>query len=263
MRRAPDPRRRSAVTATTAGLRWFRQRFACSRCPRCGSRTNRSRRPIDRANRGCIVIFQPTPQRVGKQLLGNGRGELRFPRQQSLPQFPRTVDVGAVQQNTRGVDRAARIRCAPLSDRVEILQTQSQRIHTLVATRARRIRAVLRRQEMGQAARIRHPERGGYRFHGWRLERRRRRLVDANEKSVALSKGEYALLLAFLESPQRSLSREYLLRATRVHEDIFDRSIDVQILRLRRKLEVDPDAPRVIQTERGVGYVFALPVGRF
>jgi two-component system OmpR family response regulator len=70
-------------------------------------------------------------------------------------------------------------------------------------------------------------------------------------------------LLAFLESPQRSLSREYLLRATRVHEDIFDRSIDVQILRLRRKLEVDPDAPRVIQTERGVGYVFALPVGRF
>jgi DNA-binding response OmpR family regulator len=126
-----------------------------------------------------------------------------------------------------------------------------------------RIRAVLRRQEMGQAARIRHPERGGYRFHGWRLERRGRRLVDANEKSVALSKGEYALLLAFLESPQRPLSREYLLRATRVHEDIFDRSIDVQILRLRRKLEVDLDAPGVIQTERGVGYVFALPVGRF
>jgi DNA-binding response OmpR family regulator len=53
------------------------------------------------------------------------------------------------------------------------------------------------------------------------------------------------------------------LQATRVHEDVFDRSIDVQILRLRRKLERDPSAPRVIQTERGVGYVFAVPVERF
>jgi hypothetical protein len=51
-------------------------------------------------------------------------------------------------------------------------------------------------------------------------------------------------------------SREYLLQATWLHEDIFDRSIDVQVLRLRRKLEVDPKAPRVIRTERGVGYVF-------
>ena len=75
-----------------------------------------------------------------------------------------------------------------------------------------------------------------------------------------MSKGEYALLLAFLEAPQRTLSREHLLRATRMHEDIFDRSIDVQVLRLRRKLETAPRAPRVILTERGVGYVFALPV---
>jgi DNA-binding response OmpR family regulator len=52
-----------------------------------------------------------------------------------------------------------------------------------------------------------------------------------------------------------------LLQATRVHEDIFDRSIDVQLLRL--KLEIDPSAPRAIQTERGVGYVFALPVEPF
>ena len=54
----------------------------------------------------------------------------------------------------------------------------------------------------------------------------------------------------------------HLLQATRVHEDVFDRSIDVQILRLRRRLERDPSAPRVIQTERGVGYVFAAPVER-
>jgi len=58
----------------------------------------------------------------------------------------------------------------------------------------------------------------------------------------------------------RPLSREYLLQATRLHEDIFDRSVDVQILRLRRKLETDPSAPNIIRTERSVGYVFALPV---
>src|SRR6266851_5433103 len=69
-----------------------------------------------------------------------------------------------------------------------------------------------------------------------------------------------AVLLAFLDAPERPLSREYLLQATRLHEDIFDRSIDVQVLRLRRKLEADPKAPCVIKTERGVGYVFATPV---
>jgi DNA-binding response OmpR family regulator len=126
-----------------------------------------------------------------------------------------------------------------------------------------RTRAILRRREMARAARTRDSEGGGYRFNGWRLERRGRSLVDPHEAPVWLSKGEYALLLAFLEAPERPLTREHLLQATRVHEDIFDRSIDVQILRLRRKLEVDPSAPRVIQTERGVGYVFALPVEPF
>ena len=116
---------------------------------------------------------------------------------------------------------------------------------------------------MGRAARAHNPERGGYRFDGWQLERRVRRLLDPNGTPVALSKGEYALLLAFLEAPQRPLSREQLLQSTRMHEDIFDRSIDVQVLRLRRKLEVNASAPRVIQTERGVGYIFALPVEPF
>ncbi|QOZ07573.1 response regulator [Bradyrhizobium sp. CCBAU 51765] len=126
-----------------------------------------------------------------------------------------------------------------------------------------RVRAVLRRQEIGRTARARDPERGGYRFNGWRLERRGRKLIDPSQAQVPLSKGEYALLLAFLEAPQRPLTREHLLQATRIHEDIFDRSIDVQVLRLRRKLEVDPSAPRVIQTERGVGYIFAVPVDPF
>jgi len=125
-----------------------------------------------------------------------------------------------------------------------------------------RVRAVLRRFDIGRTAPACDSERGGFRFCGWQLDCRMRRLTNPNGGPVALTKGEYALLLAFLEAPQRPLSRERLLQATRVHEDVFDRSIDVQILRLRRKLEPDPSAPRVIQTERGVGYVFAVPVER-
>jgi two-component system OmpR family response regulator len=126
-----------------------------------------------------------------------------------------------------------------------------------------RVRAVLRRHEMGRAARARGPERGGYRFNGWSLECRTRRLINPDGAPVSLTKSEYALLLAFLEAPQRPLTREMLLQATRVPEDIFDRSIDVQVLRLRRKLGIDPNAPRVIETERGVGYIFTAIVEPF
>jgi DNA-binding response OmpR family regulator len=126
-----------------------------------------------------------------------------------------------------------------------------------------RVRAILRRQELGRIARSRDPERGGYRFNGWRIERRERKLLDPQNNSVPLSKGEYALLLAFLEAPQRPLTREHLLQATRIHEDIFDRSIDVQVLRLRRKLEIESRAPRIIHTVRGIGYMFDLPVEPF
>jgi DNA-binding response OmpR family regulator len=125
-----------------------------------------------------------------------------------------------------------------------------------------RIRAVLRRQEAGRAAPQRDSERGRCKFGGWQLDRRIRRLIDPGGTEVPLTKGEYTLLNAFLAAPLRPLSREHLLQATRIHEDVFDRSIDVQILRLRRKLEPDPSAPQVIRTERGVGYVFALPVER-
>jgi two-component system OmpR family response regulator len=123
-----------------------------------------------------------------------------------------------------------------------------------------RIRAVLRRQAIGRVTAEREAEQGRCRFGGWQLDRRARRLTDPGGMPVTLTKGEYALLIAFLDAPRRPLSREHLLQATRINEDIFDRSIDVQILRLRRKLERDPSAPRLIQTERGVGYTFALPV---
>jgi two-component system, OmpR family, response regulator len=123
-----------------------------------------------------------------------------------------------------------------------------------------RVRALLRRRRCAAAAR--DPQSACYRFGGWRLDRRTRQLTDPLGAPVALTKGLYALLVAFLDAPERPLTREHLLNATRVHEDVFDRSIDIQILRLRRKLEAEPDAPRIIQTQRGVGYAFMLPVER-
>jgi two-component system, OmpR family, response regulator len=123
-----------------------------------------------------------------------------------------------------------------------------------------RIRAVLRRQRLARLAWQRTSERGRVRFDGWELNRHTCRLSNPNNAPVALTKREYALLVAFLNAPQRPLSREHLLQATRIHDDVCDRSIDVQILRLRRKLEADPRAPRIIRTERGIGYFFAPPV---
>ena len=125
-----------------------------------------------------------------------------------------------------------------------------------------RVEAALRLLDNGSAGAARQPERRHFRFCGWTVDTRTRRLTDPAGAPVALTKGEYTLLLALLNAPQRPLSREFLLQATHVHEDVFDRSVDVQILRLRRKLERGPDAPRMIQTERGVGYVFAVPVER-
>ena len=123
-----------------------------------------------------------------------------------------------------------------------------------------RIQAVLRRRGRTREKPQRDQEPNRCRFGGWELNQRSRRLTNPNGAPVKLTKGEYTLLIAFLGAPQRPLTREHLLQATRIHEDIFDRSIDVQILRLRRKLEPDSSAPRIIQTKRGIGYVFALPV---
>jgi two-component system, OmpR family, response regulator len=125
-----------------------------------------------------------------------------------------------------------------------------------------RVRAILRRHEL-KRTQSRKLQRSGFRFGRWQLERESRRLTTQDGSLVALTKSELSLLVAFLECPQRPLTREQLLQATRVHEDVFDRSIDVQVLRLRRKLETDASSPRIIRTERGVGYVFALPVETF
>ncbi|TLZ17687.1 MAG: DNA-binding response regulator, partial [Gammaproteobacteria bacterium] len=76
-----------------------------------------------------------------------------------------------------------------------------------------------------------------------------------------LTNGEFNLLAALLAAPQRVLTREQLLDASRVYDnEVYDRSIDVQVLRLRRKIEVDPTEPQLILTERGAGYCFNCAV---
>lgn len=124
-----------------------------------------------------------------------------------------------------------------------------------------RIRAVLRRSAAAQQRMREQAGQAHYRFAGWHLDMRTRRLFSPEGKLVPLTAGEFNLLAAFLRSPQQPLTREQLLSASRVHdEEVYDRSIDVQILRLRRKLEQDPAEPTLIVTERGVGYQFAAAV---
>ncbi len=124
-----------------------------------------------------------------------------------------------------------------------------------------RVRAVLRRSDAARRRSRKADKRMRYRFAGWELSMHTRRLVSPEGRTVALTAGEFNLLIAFLRSPQRVLSREQLLAASRVHgEEVFDRSVDIQILRLRRKLEVDPRQPQLIKTERGAGYIFAAEV---
>src|SRR5262249_57917647 len=93
-----------------------------------------------------------------------------------------------------------------------------------------------------------------YRFAGWELRTGTRKLVSPEGKSIQLTSGEFSLLVAFVQAPRQILSRDQLLEATRLYDDVYDRSIDVQILRLRRKIESNPSEPKIIRTERGAGY---------
>ncbi len=128
-----------------------------------------------------------------------------------------------------------------------------------------RIKAVMRRYDVGLQAEgenksRRDAEMRTYKFAGWALATGTRRLTAPDGALVPLTNGEFALLATFLKSPLRVLSRDQLLESSRLHDDIHDRSIDVQILRLRRKIETDPNEPKLIRTERGAGYVFAAEV---
>jgi len=123
-----------------------------------------------------------------------------------------------------------------------------------------RIRALLRRSRAQETvadglARIR-----AYRFAGWELNVRLRRLKSPRGETVTITNSEFNLLVAFLAAPRRVLSREQLLELSRLHNDeVYDRSVDVQVGRLRKKIE-PRGAAQLIRTERGAGYVFAADV---
>lgn len=122
-----------------------------------------------------------------------------------------------------------------------------------------RIKAVLRRSRSPEGTSV-HGTGRLMEFDGWQLDTLKRELVDSSGVVVDLSTGEYDLLLTFLEAPQRVLTREYLLDSTKNRTlDVFDRSIDVQVSRLRRKIEVRGE---LIKTVRGAGYLFTAAVRR-
>jgi len=124
-----------------------------------------------------------------------------------------------------------------------------------------RIRTVLRRTKSAAADPTPSREVRAYRFGEFELNLRTRRLKRLDGRSVSLTNGELNLLAALLAAPERILTRDQLLEASRVYDnEVYDRAIDIQILRLRRKIEADPAQPRYIVTERGVGYVFSAPV---
>ena len=123
-----------------------------------------------------------------------------------------------------------------------------------------RIRAVLRRAN-GEGPSQKEPPAKSIRFAGWTLEPTRRRLLDPQGAEIALTGGEYELLVVLLERPNRVLTRDMLMDLLRGRQaGPFDRAIDVAVSRLRRKLEDDGRNPQLIKTVRGGGYVLAAEV---
>ena len=125
-----------------------------------------------------------------------------------------------------------------------------------------RIHAVLRRS---RAARLQVAPDGGHRlrFQGWTLDTRRRELTSPDGAVVDLSTGEYDLLLTFLEAPQRVLNRDQLMDGAKHRISTgFDRAIDIQVSRLRKKLDASEDGQAMIKTIRGSGYMFVPAVSR-
>ncbi len=123
-----------------------------------------------------------------------------------------------------------------------------------------RIEAVLRRTEFGGVKDV-NDDVDGYRFDRWFFDVDRRELIESDDIVVPLSTSEYELLRIFVERPQRVMSRDQLLDLTRGRDaTVFDRSVDTQISRLRRKIEADSRHPQIIKTVWGGGYVFAVDV---
>ena len=124
-----------------------------------------------------------------------------------------------------------------------------------------RIRALLRRSRAQQTVADGLQKIRVYRFAGWELNVRLRRLTALGGANVPLTNTEFNLLAAFLAAPQRVLSRDQLLGLSRLHNDeVYDRSIDTQVGRLRKKIEPTGTKTHLIRTERGAGYVFNAEV---
>lgn len=124
-----------------------------------------------------------------------------------------------------------------------------------------RIRALLRRSRAQQTVFDGLQNVRAYRFEGWELNVRLRRLTSPAGDEVLLTNAQFNVLAAFLATPQRVLSRDRLLGLSRLHNDeVYDRTIDTHIARLRKKLEPDGSEAKIIRTERGAGYVFCAAV---
>lgn len=124
-----------------------------------------------------------------------------------------------------------------------------------------RIRALLRRSRTQQTVADGLQKIRAYRFAGWELNVRLRRLTSPAGENVPLTNNEFNLLAAFLAAPQHVLSRDQLLALSRLHNDeVYDRSIDTQVSRLRKKIEPPGVKEPLIRTERGAGYVFTAAV---
>ena len=123
-----------------------------------------------------------------------------------------------------------------------------------------RIKATLRRQ--GMVTTQSEDRRRTAVFEGWKLDVVRRELRDPDDVLVDLTSGEFDLLAALIERPNRLMTRDLLLDITKGRQaDVFDRSIDITISRLRQKIEEDPKNPKFIKTVRGKGYIFSAEIG--
>jgi two-component system, OmpR family, response regulator len=123
-----------------------------------------------------------------------------------------------------------------------------------------RVRALLRRTRLYDNVAQGLQRVRAYRFAGCQLSVRLRRLLKPGVEAIDLTNAQFNLLAAFLSSPQCVLSRDELLQRSGVRNDeVFDRAIDVQVARLRRRIQ-PPEAPELIRTERGAGYLFTAPV---
>jgi DNA-binding response OmpR family regulator len=184
--------------------------------------------------------------------------DLRHGRREKLGLLSQIVAVSIPVIITDSHRSAVNDRVAALELGADDYMTEPIAPRELVA----RVRSILRRR--GRVRRV-EPDLSdvrGYQFGDLTLDLRTRHLTRYDGTRILLSSREYALLLAFLNKPDRTFTRQQLLRMTKLHQNATDRSIDVLVLRLRRKLEAHSRGQRIIETKRGIGYTMEIAVKR-